>query len=48
MTKTVAAVAVATGISPSDLLDCDPDVFAEIVSHLEQALRGLEWLIMTI
>jgi hypothetical protein len=36
MTKTVAAVAVATGISPSDLLDCDPDVFAEIVYILNK------------
>jgi hypothetical protein len=36
MTKTVAAVAVATGISPLDLLDCDPDVFAEIVHILNK------------
>jgi hypothetical protein len=34
MSRTVAAVAVATGISPNDLLDCDPEVFAEIIEIL--------------
>jgi hypothetical protein len=29
-------VAVATGISPVDLLDCDPDVFSEIVAILNK------------
>jgi hypothetical protein len=36
MSKTVAAISVATGISPVDLLDCDPDVFAEIVHILNK------------
>lgn len=36
MIRTVAAIAVATGISPNDLLDCDPDVFGEIVSILNK------------
>lgn len=36
MTRTVAVIAVATGISPNDLLDCDPDVFAEIVNILNK------------
>jgi hypothetical protein len=36
MSKTVAAISVATGISPNDLLDCDPDVFSEIVSILNK------------
>ena len=29
MTRTVAVMAVLTGISPNDLLDTDPDIFAE-------------------
>jgi len=31
MTRTVAVMAVLTGISPNDLLDTDPDIFAEMV-----------------
>ena len=40
MTRTVAAVAVVTGISPNDLLDCDPEVFAEIVHILNERGKG--------
>ena len=36
MIRTVATIAVATGIAPNDLLDCDPDVFAEIVRILNK------------
>jgi hypothetical protein len=36
MMTTVATIAIATGISPNDLLDCDPDVFAEIVRILNK------------
>jgi hypothetical protein len=36
MIRTVASIAIATGISPNDLLDCDPDVFAEIVRILNK------------
>lgn len=36
MSKTVASIAIATGISPNDLLDCDPDVFSEIVRILNK------------
>lgn len=36
MIRTVAAVAVVTGISPNELMDCDPEVFAEIVHLLNE------------
>lgn len=36
MSRTVAAISVATGIGPNDLLDCDPEVFAEIVHLLNE------------
>lgn len=36
MIKTVATIAIATGISPNDLLECDPDIFSEIVTILNK------------
>ncbi len=36
MTRTIAAMAIATGIAPSELLDCDPDVFAAMVDILNK------------
>lgn len=36
MIRTVASIAIATGIPPNDLLDCDPDVFAEMVRILNK------------
>jgi len=36
MIKTVAAMAIMTGISPNDLLDCDPDVFQEMIRILNK------------
>lgn len=35
----IAAVAVATGISPVDLSACDLEVFAEIVQLLDKRKR---------
>jgi len=42
MTLLVAQVAVATSISPNDLLECPPDVFRAIVSVLKQQAREAE------
>ena len=39
MTLLVAQVAVATGISPTDLLDCPQDVFLAIVAVLKEQSR---------
>lgn len=36
MTYTVAQISVATGISPNDLLDTPPEVFAAIVDVLNK------------
>lgn len=40
MSRTIAAVSVITGIAPNDLLDCDPEVFAEILDILEKQNGG--------
>ena len=40
MIRTVAAMAIATGISPNDLLDCDAEVFAEMVDILNKRSEG--------
>lgn len=42
MTLLVAQVAVATSISPIDLLECPPDVFRAIVAVLKQQAREAE------
>jgi hypothetical protein len=42
MTLLVAQVAVATSISPNDLLECPPDVFHAIVAVLKQQAREAE------
>ena len=36
MIRTVATIAIATGIPPNELLDCDPDIFSEIVRILNK------------
>jgi len=36
MSRLVATIAVATGIGPNELLDCDPEVFHEIVHILTE------------
>lgn len=31
MTRTIAVMSIVTGIAPNELLDTDPDIFAEMV-----------------
>jgi len=42
MTLLVAQVAVATSISPVDLLECPPEVFNAIVAVLKEQAREAE------
>lgn len=42
MTLLVAQVAVATGISPNELLECPPRVFEAIVEVLREQARQNE------
>lgn len=42
MTLLVARVAVATGISPNELLEAPPDVFYAIVAVLKEQAREAE------
>lgn len=39
MTLLVAQIAVATGISPNELLECPPDVFLAIIAVLKEQAR---------
>ena len=39
MTLLMAQVAVATGISPNDLLECSPDMFLAILAVLKEQSR---------
>lgn len=42
MTLLVAQVAVATSISPNELLECPPEIFHAIVAVLKQQSRDME------
>ena len=42
MTLLVAQVAVATSISPNELLDCPPEIFDAIVAVLKEQAREVE------
>lgn len=36
MSRTIAAMAIVTGIPPNELLECDPEIFAEMVKILNK------------